>query len=62
MNPRRSEFCNNACLTANYRITERVNLTASVTMSKFLGDAKDSPIVFDDTQGFSFIGISYRFD
>ncbi|MES2432891.1 MAG: MipA/OmpV family protein [Pseudomonadota bacterium] len=48
-------------LTANYRITERVNLTASATMSKLLGDAKDSPIVFDDTQGFGFIGVSYRF-
>ncbi|GEK67972.1 MipA/OmpV family protein [Paracoccus denitrificans] len=48
-------------LTANYRVTERVNLTASATMSKLLGDAKDSPIVFDDTQAFGFIGVSYRF-
>ncbi|RWR05017.1 MipA/OmpV family protein [Sinirhodobacter populi] len=48
-------------LSANYRITDRVNLTASATMSKLLGDAKDSPIVFDDTQAFGFIGVSYRF-
>ncbi|MDZ4394787.1 MipA/OmpV family protein [Cypionkella sp.] len=48
-------------LTANYRVTERVNLTASATMSKLLGDAQDSPIVFDDTQSFGFIGLSYRF-
>lgn len=48
-------------LTANYRITERVNLTASATMTKLLGDARNSPIVFDDTQAFGFIGVSYRF-
>ncbi|MFC3058462.1 MipA/OmpV family protein [Paenirhodobacter populi] len=48
-------------LSANYRVTDRVNLTASATMSKLLGDAKDSPIVFDDTQAFGFIGVSYRF-
>lgn len=48
-------------LTANYELTDRVSLTASATMSKLLGDAKDSPIVFDDTQTFGFIGLSYRF-
>lgn len=48
-------------LTANFRVTERVTLTASATISQMQGDIIDSPIVFEKTQRDVFVGMTYRF-
>lgn len=48
-------------LTATYRLTERVNLTASARASRLQGDARDSPLVTNKMQRSIFLGLSYRF-
>lgn len=50
-----------ASLTANYRLTNRLNLSASGGVSTLLGKVKDSPLVERSTQPFGFVSLSYRF-
>lgn len=50
-----------AALTAAYRLTDRVTISATGTVTTLLGDAKDSPIVVKQTQPAGFLTLSYRF-
>lgn len=50
-----------ASLTASYRLTDRVSLGATGSITKLTGDAKQSPIVFDPTQPSAVLTVSYRF-
>lgn len=50
-----------ASLSAMYRLNERVSLGATASVSKLLGDAKDSPMVVDATQPSAVISVAYRF-
>jgi outer membrane protein len=50
-----------ASITLNYRMTPRLNLTLSGGSTVLLGDAKDSPLVEDDTTFSAFFAFSYRF-
>jgi outer membrane protein len=50
-----------ALLSVNYRLTDRLNLSASAGATTLLGKAKDSPIVFHKTQPLGFVSLSYRF-
>jgi len=48
-------------VTANYRLTDRINLSATGGLTTLLGDAKDSPLVEHETQPSGFLALSYRF-
>jgi len=50
-----------AALTANYRLTGRLSLTATASVSTLTGDVKDSPIVRKETAPFGILALSYRF-
>jgi outer membrane protein len=49
-----------AMLTASYRLTDRINLSASGGVTTLLGDIKRSPIVYHKTQPAGFLSLSYR--
>lgn len=49
-----------AMITANYRLSERINLTASTGLTTLLGEPKDSPLVVRKTQPVGFLSMSYR--
>ncbi|WP_030541325.1 MipA/OmpV family protein [Sphingobium sp. DC-2] len=46
-------------ITANYRLTDRINLSASGGVTRLVGDAKDSPLVEKKTQPTGFLALSY---
>lgn len=48
-------------LQTSYRLTSRSGIFLSVEYSRLIGDAKDSPITFDDTQTSISSGVFYRF-
>jgi len=48
-------------LTAAYRLSERVTLTATGGATALIGDVADSPIVEEETRPFVIITASYRF-
>lgn len=50
-----------ALLTVNYRLTGRMNLSASGGVTSLLGDVKDSPLVAHATRPMGFLSLSYRF-
>lgn len=50
-----------AMLAANYRLTSRLNLTASGGLTTLLADVKDSPLVVRRTAPTGFLALSYRF-
>lgn len=50
-----------AALTASYRLTDRVSLGATGSVTKLTGDARKSPIVVDPTQPSAVLSVSYRF-
>ena len=50
-----------ASLTASYRLTERVSLGATGSVTRLTGDARKSPIVFDPTQTSAVLSVAYRF-
>lgn len=50
-----------ARLRARYRLTERVNVLGSVGLTHLVGEAADSPLVEQDTQLVSFVGLAYTF-
>lgn len=50
-----------ASVSANYRLSERTSLGASVGVSRLAGDAKDSPMVVDRTQPSAVLSVAYRF-
>lgn len=50
-----------ASLTANYRLTGRLNLTAMGGLTTLVGDARHSPLVERKTQPTGFLSLSYRF-
>jgi outer membrane scaffolding protein for murein synthesis (MipA/OmpV family) len=47
-------------LTANYSLGSGFSLTGIAEVKQLLGDAADSPIVREETQGFLGLGISWR--
>jgi outer membrane protein len=47
-------------LTASYRLTDRMSLTATGSMSSLLSDVKDSPIVEKKTQPSGVLAFTYR--
>lgn len=49
-----------ALLTVNYRMTDRINLTASGGVTTLLGEVKDSPLVVRRTRPTGFLALSYR--
>ena len=48
-------------LNASYRLTDRVSLGATASLSRLTGDARKSPIVVDPTQPSAVLSASYRF-
>lgn len=48
-------------LTASYRLTDRVSLGATGSVTKLTGDARESPIVFDPIQPSAVLSAAYRF-
>ena len=48
-------------LGANYRLTDKVSLGATASLSRLTGDARKSPIVVDPTQPSGVLSVSYRF-
>jgi outer membrane protein len=50
-----------ALLSAQYRLTDRISLSASGGVTTLLGKVQDSPIVFHKTQPLGFLSLSYRF-
>ena len=48
-------------LTASYSLTERTGVFLGIEHSRLLGDAKDSPISFDDGQTEISTGVFFRF-
>lgn len=50
-----------AFLTAAYRLTDHVTLSATGSLTTLLGDAKDSPTTFKKTQPAGLLTASYRF-
>lgn len=49
-----------ALMTANYRMTSRINLTASGGLTTLLGEVKDSPLVLRRTRPMGFLALTYR--
>lgn len=49
-----------ALLTASYRLSSRINLSASGGVTTLLGDAEDSPLVVHRTRPTGFLSMSYR--
>lgn len=47
-------------LTASYRLTDRITLSATGSVTSLLGDMKDSPIVEKKTQPFGILTLTYR--
>lgn len=47
-------------LTASYRLTDRISLSATGGVTSLLGEVKDSPIVAHDTRPFGLIALTYR--
>jgi outer membrane protein len=47
-------------LTASYRLTDRISLSATGSVSSLLGEVKDSPIVEKKTQPFGILAFTYR--
>jgi outer membrane protein len=50
-----------AQVALNYRMTDRISLTASGGVSTLLGDIRRSPLVKDVTQPVGIVSLSYRF-
>lgn len=50
-----------AALTASYRLTDRVTMSATGTITTLVGDVKDSPLVVEKTRPAGFLALSYRF-
>lgn len=50
-----------AALTVGYRLTDKVSLGATGSVTTLKGDARKSPIVFDATQPSAVLSVSYRF-
>ena len=51
-----------AILSANYRLTEHLNLGISAEATTLLGNVKDSPIVFHrNARPAGFVSVAYRF-
>lgn len=50
-----------ASLTAAYQLSDRITIAASASVTRLLGDAKDSPIVFKQTQPAALVMTTYRF-
>jgi outer membrane protein len=49
-----------AALTASYRLTDRITLSATGTATSLLGPVKDSPLVMHKTQPAGFLTLTYR--
>lgn len=49
-----------AALTANYRLTDRMSLTATASLSALTGDVKDSPLVRKDVVPVGIMALTYR--
>jgi outer membrane protein len=47
-------------LTASYRLTDRITVSATGTVTSLLGDLKDSPLVEKKTQPFGILTLTYR--
>lgn len=47
-------------LSANYRLSDRIGLGVTGSVTTLLGTVKDSPIVVDKTQPAVFVSLSYR--
>ena len=47
-------------LTASYRLTDRVSLSVTGTVSTLLGGVKDSPLVVKKTQPIGILSLTYR--
>jgi outer membrane protein len=47
-------------LTASYRLTDRITLSATGGVTSLVGAMKDSPLVFNKTQPFGFLMLTYR--
>jgi outer membrane protein len=49
-----------AALTASYRVSDRLTLSATGSVTSLLGAVKDSPIVMKKTQPFGLLTLTYR--
>ncbi|WP_249978057.1 MipA/OmpV family protein [Vreelandella olivaria] len=49
-----------ALLTASYRMTDRITLSMTGSMTSLLGEVNDSPLVEDKTQPFGMLTLNYR--
>ncbi len=49
-----------AALTASYRVTDRITLAATGSVSSLLDEVKDSPLVKKTTQPFGIVTLTYR--
>lgn len=47
-------------LTASYGLDDRLNLSVTGGVTRLLGDARNSPIVVNQSQTFGFLSLSYR--
>lgn len=50
-----------ATLTGSYRLTDRITLSATGGITSVLGNLRNSPIVFKETQSFGALTFSHRF-
>jgi outer membrane protein len=47
-------------LTASYRLTDRISLSATGGVTSLIGDMKDSPFVEKKTQPYGILTLTYR--